>query len=187
MADKNNTSLANYFLNQLLNQSNFVGKQQFSFGADTLTKSVGDVNYLQDFFKNILEGNDTGKLLDFVNTDDINKNYEQAVATASELAPRGGLRESTLGNLDFMKMKDVQNLLQQVKAKSPDALIQLASLLANIGSGSVAAGENAFGQNLQAVLGQLALADKDKDRKNTLLGGLISSAGAIAGAFAGKH
>lgn len=186
MANKQNTQLANYFLSQLLNQQNYIGKEQYGFGQETQKAAVGDINYLQDFFKNMLEGKDSGKLLDFVNPDEINANYNNAISTASELAPRGGLRASTIGNLDFQKMSDIQKLLQGVKAKSPDALMQLSAILANIGSGSINAGQNAFGQNLQAVLGQLGFNQQDKANKAALIGGLISAAGSVGGVLAGK-
>jgi hypothetical protein len=186
MADKTNTSLANYFLNQLMNQQNYIGKEQYNFGRDTLAESKGDINYLQDFFKNILTGDDKGKLLDFINPDEINQGYDQAISTASELSPRGGLRTSTLGNLDFMKMGDIQKRLQEVRSKSPEALTQLAGLLANIGSGSINAGQNAFNTNLQTVLAQLGFYQQDKANKAALIGGIISAAGSVGGVLAGK-
>jgi hypothetical protein len=184
MADKTNTSLANYFLNQLMNQQNYIGKEQYNLGTDTLKSSIGSINDLQDFFKNMLTGKDTGKLLDFVNPDEINKSYDTAVNTATELSPRGGLRTSTLGNLDFQKMGDIQKLIQGVREKAPDALTQLAGMLGNIGSSSINAGENAFGQNLQSVLAQLGFDQRDKDRRAELIGGIIAAAGSTAGAVA---
>lgn len=185
MADKRNTALGTHFLNTIMNEQAWLGRHLSTFGHETLTEAKGDINYLETFFKDILEGKNPEQLLDFINADDINESYANAENNAAQFGVRGGARAGILANMPFEKAGEIRNLIAGVKAKSPDALMQLAQLMGNLGGAGVSGGQNAYNTGLQAVMGALGLHENDKDRKAALIGNLISAGGRIAGAFAG--
>lgn len=165
-------------------QTNYaIGQQRYDAGRDLENKSVANIDYLTSYFKKFLEGGDSSALLDYIDQDGLNARYDANSAAISELAPRGGRRNSQLGGVMFDKAATVSTLINQVRQKSPDAIAQLSQMLAGMAGQDFGASTNAFTTVLNSLGMSIDPYEKQRDRKTAVINSIISG-GASALGFA---
>lgn len=154
-------------------------------GQADLASARGGLDFVQNFYKRILEGNDTD-LLSMLDVSGATRNIDENEQLASELGVRGGRRAATLGQASFSRDAALNNLLKQLKFSAPDKIAQINQVLANMGLGQLSTSVGAGSQASNTAFNTQQLGQQEADRRTSLITGIMGTIGTVAGAVLGR-
>lgn len=185
-SSSSSSSATNAQLDPLIQIQRQIAEAAGKSGQADITSARGGLDFVQNFYKKILTGSDD-ELLSMLDVSGATRNIDENEQLASELGVRGGRRASILGNASFSRDAALNNLLKQLRFSAPDKLAQLNQVLGNIGLGELSTAVGAGAQASNTIFGKENVNQQEADRRTSLITGIMSTVGTIAGAALGRR
>lgn len=179
------SSISQAQLDPLIRLQTQISESAGRAGQQDISSAREGIGFVQDFYKKILSGSDDD-LMQLLDVTGATRNIDENEQLASELGVRGGRRAAALGQASFSRDAALNNMLKQLRFATPNQLAQLNQVLANIGLGELSTAVGAGAQASNSIFNVANLNQQEADRRNSLINNIISTAGSIAGIFAGR-
>lgn len=168
-------------LNPLIQAQTKVTTQAGAAGLSDTGKSRSDLDYVSNWFKNILTGSDDS-LLKMFDTSGLTKNIDENQQQLNESGVRGGARAATIGGASFNRDAAINKALQSLRFAAPDKIADIASRIGSLGLGELGAATGASAGASSNLFGIEQLKQADADRRTQLIGSIFEAIGAVTGA-----
>lgn len=178
-----NQDLINYLAPIFKNQAN-TQTQAANTGFADLTQSKGDLGYVTNWLKTIMNGSDD-EILKLINASDLTKEYDNQTEMQTTDAVRGGSRSAILSQLPFNKQANILNTIKSLRFAAPGQIANIAQILAGIGQGELNTSVGAGNQASNILFGVEGINQQAKDRKSALIGNILGVGGTALGAWLG--
>lgn len=156
-------------------------------GQANFAKAGGAYDTSLDFFKNILNGSNED-ILKLINADEYTKSADQSEAIAYGLGGRSGSRSAALAGVNESRAGALNRIITALRSNAPGEIANVGQAIANMGAQQLSAGTGGLtsASNILFGLGQQRL--QEEDRRASLIGSIIGTAGTIAGGWlAGRN
>lgn len=180
------SSASNTQLDPLIAVQKQIAEQTSKSGQADLASARGGLDFVNNFYKKILEGGDDD-LLKMLDVSGATKNIDENEQLLSELGVRGGRRAASLGQASFSRDAAINNLLKQLRFSAPDKIAQINQVLANMGLGQLSTSVGAGSAASNTAFNVQQLGQQESDRRTNLIGSIMGTIGTVAGAVLGRR